>query len=215
MTDLTNDLMDCYASAVHDVLVNMGHRNQILPVTLRSLKPGRKLAGEICTISGHMDQTLSRHESLLRWSRLLSKVPGGKVLMCQPNTKAIALMGELSAQVLVQKQTKGYIVDGLCRDTDFILDMDFPVFCEANTPADIVERWTYDSVGDPITIGTVTVRSGDWVLADRDGIVILPQEVAAEATAETRKIITTESDMRAAILDGMDPEAAYLKFGKF
>ena len=83
------------------------------------------------------------------------------------------------------------------------------------TPADIVERWTYDALGEPITIGTVTIRSGDWLLADRDGVVIIPQEIAEDATAETEKVVSTEGDMRKAILDGMDPEQAYLKFGKF
>jgi 4-hydroxy-4-methyl-2-oxoglutarate aldolase len=95
--------------------------------------------------------------------------------------------------------------------------MRFPVFCTHNTPADIVERWTpnEDLFGEPVTIGTVTVRSGDHLLGDRDGVVILPQESAAEAVAETERVVSTESDMRKAILAGMDPEKAYLKFGKF
>lgn len=215
MASLVDRLEACYASAVHDVLRGMGYGNQVLPTSIRALDPSKKLAGEIYTISGHIDQTLSRHETLLRWSQVLSRVPGGKALVCQPNTKAIALMGELSARALRVKDTRGYVVDGHCRDTDFVLEMGFPVFCEANTPADIVERWTFDALGEPITIGTVTIRSGDWLLADRDGVVIIPQEIAEEATAETEKVVSTEGDMRKAILDGMDPEQAYLKFGKF
>ncbi|GIT48789.1 MAG: hypothetical protein Ct9H300mP14_07170 [Gammaproteobacteria bacterium] len=46
--------------------------------------------------------------------------------------------------------------------------------CDLNTPADIVERWTYDRRGKPITIGTVTIVSGDYLIADRDGIVVIP-----------------------------------------
>jgi regulator of RNase E activity RraA len=124
-------------------------------------------------------------------------------------------MGELSAQALRVKDTRGYVVDGHCRDTDFILEMGFPVYCEANTPADIVERWTYDALGDPITIGTVTIRSGDWLLGDRDGVVIIPHEVAEEVVAETEAVMSTEGEMRRAIMEGMDPERAYLKYGKF
>ena len=212
---LDERLMACYASAVHDVLRGLGINNCVLPPEIMALSPGQKLAGEIYTISGHIDRTLSRHDSLLAWTQVLSKVPGGKVLVCQPNTKEIALMGELSARALMVKDTKGYVVDGRCRDVDFILDMDFPVFCDLNTPADIVERWTYDRLGDPISIGTVTICSGDWLIADRDGVVVIPGNIAEQVVGETEKVMSTESEMRDAILAGMDPEQAYLKYGKF
>ena len=212
---LVERLMACYASAVHDVLRGLGIDNCVLPPEIMALSPGQKLAGEIYTISGHIDRTLSRHDSLLAWTQVLSKVPGGKVLVCQPNTKEIALMGELSARALMVKDTKGYVVDGRCRDVDFILDLDFPVFCDLNTPADIVERWTYDRLGDPISIGTVTICSGDWLIADRDGVVVIPGDIAEQVVGETEKVMSTESEMRDAILAGMDPEQAYLKYGKF
>lgn len=215
MTDLADRLARCYASAVHDVLRTMGFGNCVLPPEIKPLDPTRRLAGEVHTVSGHLDQTLSRHETLLRWARVLSRVPGGKVLVCQPNTRAIALMGELSAKALAVKGTRGYVVDGHCRDTDLVLEMGFPVFCSGATPADIVERWTYDSLGEPITIGTVTIRSGDWLIGDRDGVVVVPKEVAEEAVTETERVMATESDVRSAILAGMDAEQAYLKFGKF
>jgi len=215
MNDLTQRLQAWYASAVHDVLRQMGHDNCVLPSNLIALDPTQRLAGEIYTISGHIDRTLSRHQSLLAWAQVLSRVPGGKVLVCQPNTKEIALMGELSARALTVKNTLGYVVDGRCRDTDFILEMDFPVFCDLNTPADIVERWTYDRLGEPITIGTVTIVSGDYLMADRDGIVVIPASVCEEAVSQTEQVISTESEMRDAILGGMDPEQAYLKYRKF
>ena len=215
MANLTERLNNCYASAVHDVLRGMGRDNCVLPPQIISLKPGEKLAGEIYTISGHVYRTLTRHESLLAWTQVLSRVPGGKVLVCQPNTKDVALMGELSARALMVKDTLGYVVDGRCRDVDFILDIDFPVFCDLNTPADIVERWTYDRLGEAITIGTVTICSGDWLIADRDGVVIIPADIAEEVVTETEVVMSTESEMRDAILAGMDPEAAYLKYGKF
>jgi regulator of RNase E activity RraA len=214
---LADRLAACYASAVHDVLRGHGLGNCVLPPTIRALDPERRLAGEVHTLSGHVDQTLSRHETLLRWSRLLSAAPRGKVLVCQPNTHAIALMGELSAKALAIKRTRGYVVDGACRDTDEILAMGFPVFCTHNTPADIVERWTPDeeTFGQPVTIGTVTVESGDYLIGDRDGVVVIPKRLAAKVVAETERVVATEGAMRKAILAGMDPHKAYLKFGKF
>lgn len=214
---LADRLTRCHASAVHDVLRSMGHSNVVLPWRIKPLDPTRRLAGEVYTVSGHVDQTLSRHETLLRWARLLSKVPAGKVVVCQPNTLDIALMGELSANALKAKGVRGYVVDGACRDTDLVLELGFPVFCSHATPADIVERWTPDEehFGRPVTIGTVTLRSGDYVIGDRDGVVAIPGELADMVTRETERVLGTESDMRKAIVGGMDPEQAYLKFGKF
>ena len=215
MSDLSVRLSKCYASAIHDVLRELGYGNCVLPPEIQALERGQKLAGEIYTISGGIDQTLSRHESLLLWSQVLSKVPGGKVLICQPNTHAVALMGELSARALMVKGTKGYLMDGHCRDVEEIIDAGFSVFCRLATPADIVERWRYNSIGNPITIGTVTIRSGDYIIADMDGAVIIPQEVIEDVVSKTEDVMATESEMRLAILDGMDPEQAYLKFRKF
>jgi len=215
MDDISRRLEACYASAVHDVLREMGHDDCVLPPEIMALEPSQHLTGEVYTISGHVDKTLSRHESLLAWTQVLSRVPGGKVLVCQPNTKDVALMGELSARALEIKETRGYVVDGRCRDVEFILEMGFPVFCDLNTPADIVERWTYDRLGEPITIGAATICSGDYLIADRDGVVIIPQAMAEEVVTKTEDVMSTESEMRDAILGGMDPEQAYLKYGKF
>ena len=74
---------------------------------------------------------------------------------------------------------------------------------------------TYHALGAPITIGTVTIRSGDYLIADMDGAVVIPQEIAEAAVTQTEKVMAEESDMRKAILDGMDPEQAYLKYNRF
>lgn len=213
--DLTPRLEKLYAGAVYDVLNEMGHPDCVLPPQIVALQPGQRLAGEVHTINGKYQLGLDRHETLLGWATVLSQAPGGKVLICQPNTLEIALMGELSAETLKHKGVRGYIVDGACRDVDFILDMDFPVYCRFNTPKDIVGRWIVASMGEPITIGTVTVNSGDYVLADRDGIVVVPAAMAEEAVSRTEQLATTETAMRDAILGGMDPVDAYRKFGTF
>ena len=215
MDKLTERLSKCYASAVHDVLREKGFGNCVLPPEIQALKRGQKLFGEIYTVSGHIDYTLSRHESLLLWSQVLSKVPNKKVIVCQPNTHSVALMGELSARALMVKETKGYLMDGHCRDVEEIIEAKFPVFCRLSTAADIVERWKYDTLGMPITIGSVTICSGDFIIADMDGAVIIPNEVAEKVITKTEEVMFTESEMRKAILSGMDPEQAYLKFKKF
>lgn len=214
-TDLAERLEACHAAAVHDVLRAMGHPDCVLPPEIRPLDPARKLAGEVFTVSGHVDNTRDPHATLLAWTGLLSKAPAGKVLVCQPHTCAIALMGELSAETLHFRGVRGYVVDGGCRDTDFILNLGFPVFCSFNTPKDIVGRWVPDRLGAPITIGDVTISSGDWLLGDRDGVVVIPGSIVVEVVARTEATLQTENKVRTAILSGMDPQEAYLKFGKF
>jgi regulator of RNase E activity RraA len=219
MTDRSKDLaarlLNCYAAAVHDVLRGMGAGPCVLPSSIKPLDPTRRLTGEVYTVSGHIDHTRDPHDTLVQWTGLLSKAPPGRVLVCQPNTHDIALMGELSAETLHRKGVRGYVVDGGCRDTDFILELGFPVFCSFTTPRDIVGKWVPDRFGEPITIGEVTLCSGDFLIGDRDGVVIIPGALADEVVAKTEAVMRTENAVRTAILAGMDPQEAYLKFGKF
>lgn len=212
---LATRLEACYAAAVHDVLRAMGHGQCVLPSSIRPLEVQWKLAGPVYTVSGHMDQTRDAHDTLVQWTGLLSKAPAGKVLICQPHTHAIALMGELSAETLKFRGVRGYVVDGACRDTEYISNLGFRVFCSSNTPADIVGRWVPDRFGEPITIGTVTIRTGDYMLGDRDGVVIVPGEIAEDVVTRTEEVLKTENKVRTAILGGMDPQQAYLTYGKF
>ena len=213
--ELTERLGRCYTGAVHDVLRMMGHEHCVLPPAIKAIAPGTRLAGPVWTVSGRIDRARSRDETLLSWCTLLSRAPAGHVVVCQPNNHEIALMGELSAQTLQARGVLGYVVDGGSRDTDLVLEQGFPVFCAFLTPADIVERWIPDRFGEPVTIGDVTVATGDFLLGDRDGVVIIPRAAATEAIARTEDVMATESEMRNALIAGMDPVDAYNRFGKF
>jgi len=212
---LTSRLAAGYTGALHDVLRMMGHERIALPPAIKAIAPGTRLAGPVWTVAGHIDRTRSRHECLLGWCTLLSKAPAGHVVVCQPHNHEIALMGELSAQTLKTRGVLGYVVDGGSRDTDLVLEHGFPVFCAFLTPTDIVERWIPHAFGEPVKIGDVTVRSGDYLLGDLDGVVIIPADVVAEAITRMEEVMATESEMRAALLAGMDPVDAYNRFGKF
>jgi 4-hydroxy-4-methyl-2-oxoglutarate aldolase len=215
LRELSERLAKCYTGAVHDALRMMGHDNIVLPPEIKAIAPGTRLAGPAWTVSGHIDRNRTRDETLLAWCTMLSKAPAGHVIVCQPHNHEIALMGELSAQTLQARGVLGYVVDGGSRDTDLVLAQGFPVFCSFLTPADIVERWIPDSFAEPITIGTTTITTGDYVLGDRDGVVLIPQSIVEEVVTRTEKVVATESDMRRALLGGMDPVEAYRTFGKF
>lgn len=215
MRELRERLARCYTGAVHDVLRMMGHDNFVLPPEIKAIAPGTRLAGPVWTVCGHIDRNRTRDQTLLAWCTMLSKAPAGHVVVCQPHNHEIALMGELSAQTLQARGILGYVVDGGSRDTELVLAQGFPVFCSFLTPADIVERWIPDGFGEPVTIGTVSIATGDYLLGDRDGVVVIPQAIVEEVVTRTETVVATESDMRRALLDGMDPVEAYRTFGKF
>lgn len=213
--NLVDRLAGCYAGAIHDVLRAMGHERCVLPYSIRPLDPTKKVAGPVWTVSGHIDRTQTPHDTLLGWTTLLSKAPTGHVVVCQPHNHEVALMGELSAETLLNKGVLGYVVDGGCRDTDFILELGFPVFHSFFTPSDIVGRWIPNRYAEPLTIGEVTISTGDYLLGDRDGVVVIPSSMVEETIAKAEAVAQTENKVRDAIRGGMDPVDAYLKFRKF
>lgn len=213
--NLAQRLEKCYSGSVYDVLRAMGHADCILPHNIRPLDTTQRLAGPIFTVEGERDALISDHDSLLAWTGLLSEAPAGHVVVCQPNDDQMAFMGELSAETMLLRKVRGYVVDGGCRDTDFILRIGFKVFCTHFTPRDVVGQWKPRAFGQPIVIGGVSIHTGDYLVADRDGVVIIPAALAQTVTEQSEKVIRTESLVRKAILQGVDPQEAYLKHGKF
>jgi len=212
---LADRLRACYTGAVYDVLRAKRYTAQVLPASIRPLDVRYKIAGPVLTVEGRRDDTLDADQSLLKWCELLSRARSQAVLICQPNDRTLAHMGELSSETLAYKGVLGYIVDGGCRDSAFIEKIGFPVFCRYFTPVDIVGKWAATAFEQPIRIGEVTIHSGDYVLADRDGIVIIPQALVSEVVAETEEVLRRENLVRKAILAGVDPVEAYLQYGKF
>jgi 4-hydroxy-4-methyl-2-oxoglutarate aldolase len=213
--DLVERLGGTYTGVLHDVMRAMGLRDFTLPPEIRPLADGQVLAGVVATVSGKVDPSADPHETLLGWTGLLSKARPDTVLICQPNDSTVAHMGELSAETLKLKGVRGYVADGGCRDVGFILELGFPVWCRYRTPRDIVGYWLPESFDQPIRIGEVAILAGDLVLGDRDGMVIVPQARAEEIIAAAETAIGTENLVRKAILEGIDPQQAYLQYGKF
>jgi regulator of RNase E activity RraA len=124
-------------------------------------------------------------------------------------------MGELSAETLHRKRVLGCVVDGGLRDANFILRLGFPVWHAFHTPRDVVGHWLPTATDVPIHIDDVLIRPGDWLHGDRDGMVRIPAERVAKVAEKAVAAMNTESLVRRAILDGVDPQEAYLRHQKF
>ena len=70
-------------------------------------------------------------------------------------------------------------------------------------------------MGEPITIGDVSIQTGDYILGDRDGVVVIPASSASDVAKRVDEVMNTENELRNMILDGMDPQEAYIKYQRF
>ncbi len=213
---IIEELLMLNSSIVHDALRAENYTNQTLPYEIKPLKFEKTIAGKIWTLSGSLNKDSSEAETLLSWTNFLSKAEENSIIVCQPNNHEIALMGDLSAETLKLKNIRGYITDGGCRDvTKIKSEIKLPVYCRFNTPKDVTGRWIVEEIGTSITIGNVKIFTGDYLIADEDGIVIIPRLIIDNIITKAKNDLNSENKMRKAILNGIDPKEAYLRYGKF
>ena len=93
------------------------------------------------------------------------------------------------------RSIRGAVTDGACRDVRQARELGFPVFARAQVPVTARGRLRQKSAGEPILVGDVTVRPGDVVMADEDGVVVVPQERAEDVLKKAREIDARESGM--------------------
>ncbi len=212
---LTARLSKCYSGAVYDTLREHGFENCVLPSDIRPIDDTQILAGPVFTVSGSAKPGISEGDALLAWTEFLSAASKGHVVICAGQTENIALMGELSAETLQARGVLGYVSDGGCRDADFIRKIGFQTFHRFYTPRDVVGAWSVDEMQTPIKIGDVNISPGDYVIADIDGVVIIPGAHIATIITSCEEVMNTENQVRTAIRSGVDPKEAYLKYGRF
>ena len=99
--------------------------------------------------------------------------------------------------------------------SSFIVELGFPVFCAHVTPEDSTWRWELEAIQEPVSVGQVRIEPGDWVVGDDDGVVVVPSAIAESVLAEAEEKAATESEIRAAVRDGMTPLEAYERYGTF
>jgi 4-hydroxy-4-methyl-2-oxoglutarate aldolase len=204
-----------YTGAISDVLDEMGYRDQALPSEIRGLTIDQRVAGAAMPVEGQTTGSHDPEEIFIPVLRMLGDLRPGDVIVSQPNDHISAHIGELSAESAKFRGARGAVIDGGARDIDYILRLGFPVFCRYRTPRDIVGRWKLVSYGNAITIGGVRVQRGDFVVGDKDGVLVIPQEITLEVLERSEEVVGTENHVRKAILEGTHPVDAYRRFGRF
>lgn len=205
-----------YTGAITDVLDRLGHRTQTLPPSIRALRRGMRLAGPAYTVEGRAKANVDYDTSIRRTLEMLGAVPAGHVAVYQTHGERSAHLGELSVVSLKSRGVAGAVIDGGCRDVDYILREDYPVFARHVTPQDCTHRWQVTGHGDvTIEIEGVRVAPGDWVVADEDGVVVIPGTLAPQVLEAAETMVATENEIRDAVRAGALPLEAYDRYGTF
>jgi regulator of RNase E activity RraA len=207
-----------YTAALADILDARGLHAQTLPPAIRALEGGLRVAGPAYTVKGAPAENLTEgayDDAIRRVLTMLGDVTPGHVAVYACDQDVAAHLGELSVTSLKARGVAGCVLDGGCRDVGFIRDEGFPVFCRFVTPEDSSWRWKLDATQVPITIGAVRIEPGDWIVGDEDGVVVVPSAIAEEVLLEAEAKAATESEIRAAVREGMPPLEAYERYGTF
>lgn len=204
-----------YTGAITDVLDELGYRNQTLPRELRPLDPAATIAGRAMTVTGEPTTSTDPDVIFVPYLRMLGDLGSGHIVVSQPGDDRCAHFGELSCETARSRGAAGAVIDGGVRDTAFIIRQRFPVFARYSTPEDLVGRWRLTSYGTPIEIGGVGIRANDVVVGDRDGVVVVPLEVAGQVIDAVEAVVATEDLVRRDILAGAHPLEAFRRHGRF
>lgn len=205
-----------YTGAITDVLDRMGRLEQTLSPAIRPLRPGMRLAGPVYTVEGRPQPNADYDTSLRATLDMLGSVPEGHVAVYQTHGERSAHLGELSVTSLKTRGCAGAVIDGGCRDVEYILREDYPVFARHVTPQDCTHRWQLTGHGDvTIEIDGVAVAPGDWIVGDEDGVVVVPGLLITEVLEAGEAMVQTENAIRDAVRSGVAPLDAYERFGTF
>jgi 4-hydroxy-4-methyl-2-oxoglutarate aldolase len=133
----------------------------------------------------------------------IDEAPPGAVIvigMEEPDSgRNVAQWGGLMTAGAAARGLGGAVLDGGARDVAEIREAGFPVFSRTVIPSSTVGRYVTVGLNLPVVCGGVLVRPGDLIVGGEDGVVVVPQDAAAEVLAEARAIDATEARMAQAI----------------
>lgn len=189
---------------VSDALRHCGHAFQAIDAGIRPLAPSMRVAGPAFTVRCYPGATWALEQAL-------ELAPPGSVLAVDGGGNAdLILMGGLMSTRAQARGIAGAVLDAAVRDVEEITALDFPVFSRYVCP----RAGTFDKIGEwgtIICLGRVPVRPGDWIVADINGIVVVPHESRLQVLEQAQRIVKKEAALEPLLRAGMSVAEAAAK----
>ena len=149
------------------------------PAIFRLTDSHHFLCGPACTVKVFPGDNLMVHKSLD------VALPGDVVVIDAHGSSMNAVLGDLVSTKSKHRGISGFVVDGFIRDLPDILGLDFPIFARGTTSIGPLNRGPGE-INYPICCGGIVVNPGDIIVADGAGVVVVPQEIAADLLIRLR-----------------------------
>jgi 4-hydroxy-4-methyl-2-oxoglutarate aldolase len=204
-------------SNVADVLDDMGFPHQGLAADFKPFpESAGKLAGWAYTIRGQMTPYAGKGDP--EKMKACQGLAPGDVSVWSGDGEGICYFGELIAVGMKDRGSVGALVDGGIRDIRWIGALGFPVYARYRTPVQSIGRWKVVEWQQNVylrgaTAKWVLVSPGDFILADEDGAIVIPQAVASETLGRAEQLTEQETKLRLELQDGLGLEQALAEFG--
>lgn len=202
-----------YSAVVCDALDKLGLKHQSPRLPIKPLTVSGVLVGRCKTTlwaeMGHEDARPYE----LELNAVDSCRPGDVLIAAAGGSMRSGLWGELLSTAAGRSGCVGAIVDGAVRDVVKMTAMGFAVFARGTSPYDSRDRNRVIDIDVPVEIDGVIFSPGDLVIADIDGIVVVPRAVETEAISAAWEKVNAENVVRDAIAGGMTATEAFKKYG--
>jgi regulator of RNase E activity RraA len=202
-----------FTGVLADVLDSLGHRTGVLPAEVRPLKPEWKIFGRAATLEMVAVSAIPEKPYAVELA-CIDGLKSGEVLVAATHgDRKSALWGELLSTACRARGAVGVVIDGLTRDAARIFEMDYPVFAAGYTPLDSKGRLDGVNHTQPIQIGDCTIRPGDWVFGDIDGVVVVPAEMAERVFPLALEKVSGENRVRDELAKGRSVGEVFAEYG--
>lgn len=203
-----------YTGAVNDVLREMCLTNVALPPEIMPLRDEMVVCGPAFTIRSNADPTLSGE--LERRVEMLDLLRPGHVCVWNANGDDKAShWGEVMTAASRQRGCRGAIVDGGIRDTKGILSQNFPIWCRYRTSNGSLSRAKMTGFQVPVMVGGVLIKPGDIIMADIDGVIVIPRKIAEQVLLRAEQIEKNEIEIKEWVDAGLSTAEVHNRGGYF